>query len=150
LYKRIMTRLVFLPDDNTSLEIDLPQAPDTLAAIINAGHWIPPPDLGYDRKRILPALRALRQGQRVIVLPAILLEKDGRTRPYFTPRQLEVLEGLAQGLTTKQMARRLGVRPRTIAAHVDVLKLRLGAVNRAETVSRAAALGLVAAKAQKR
>jgi len=145
-----MTHLIFLPDDDTSLEMDMPQAPDTLAAIINAGHWKPPPDLDYDQSRILPTLRALRQGRRVIVLPAALVESDTRIRPYLSPRQLEVLEGLAQGMTTKQMARRLGVRPRTITMHVDVLKLRLGAANRTETVSRAAALGLVPANAHRR
>jgi DNA-binding NarL/FixJ family response regulator len=56
---------------------------------------------------------------------------------------LEVLHGLAEGLTTRQIAVRLGVTPRMVQYHVSEIKRRLGARSRAQSVSRAQALGMV-------
>jgi len=47
-------------------------------------------------------------------------------RPLITPRQREVLEALSQGLTSKQIARHLGISERTVGFHRDELRRRLG------------------------
>ena len=44
-------------------------------------------------------------------------------------RQRQVLSLLAEGLTTKQVAARLGLHPRTVGLHIRRLKERFGAEN---------------------
>jgi len=46
-----------------------------------------------------------------------------------TPRQREVIELIAQGLSNEEVAHALGISPRTAKAHCDVLRQKLG-VNR--------------------
>lgn len=53
------------------------------------------------------------------------------------PRQTEVLELLAQGLTNKEIGRRLGISPATVKIHVARAMDGLGAVNRTDAVVRA-------------
>jgi DNA-binding CsgD family transcriptional regulator len=48
-----------------------------------------------------------------------------------------VLGLLAEGLTTKEMARRLGITERTVKFHVHSLCAKLGAANRAQAVALA-------------
>ena len=66
-----------------------------------------------------------------------------QVRAQVTERELEILEYLSLGLTVKQVAKRLGVSPRTIDSHVSRLYRKLGVRNRVQAVSRAAALGLI-------
>lgn len=53
------------------------------------------------------------------------------------PRQAQVLELLAEGLTNKEIARRLGISPATVKIHVARLSAWLGAINRTDAVVRA-------------
>ncbi|WP_296595986.1 response regulator transcription factor [Phenylobacterium sp.] len=57
--------------------------------------------------------------------------------PPLPPRQQEVLELLAQGLTNKEIARRLAISPATVKIHVARVTSWLGAVNRTDAVARA-------------
>jgi DNA-binding NarL/FixJ family response regulator len=52
-------------------------------------------------------------------------------------RQQAVLELLAQGLTNKEIARRLAISPATVKIHVARLTAWLGAANRTDAVARA-------------
>lgn len=63
-----------------------------------------------------------------------------------TPRQLEVLQGLAEGLDNSEIAERLGVLVPTIKTHVRSLLVKLEARSRTHLVARAYALTLVTAK----
>lgn len=60
-----------------------------------------------------------------------------------SPRELTVLEALAQGLTNKEIARRLGISPETVKTHLARLYERLGARRRTDAVNRARELGLL-------
>jgi DNA-binding NarL/FixJ family response regulator len=60
-----------------------------------------------------------------------------------TPRELQVLELLSEGLTMRQIATRLSISPRTVETHVGKLYRKLGVRTRVQAVSRAATLGLV-------
>lgn len=51
-----------------------------------------------------------------------------------TPREIEVLTALGNGLSNKETARRLGVSPHTVKFHVESLFRKLGASSRAEAV----------------
>jgi pimeloyl-ACP methyl ester carboxylesterase/DNA-binding CsgD family transcriptional regulator len=60
-----------------------------------------------------------------------------------TPRQLDVLRGIARGLTDKEIAKELSLSPRTVEMHVARTLAALDGTNRAEAVAKAAALGLL-------
>ena len=60
-----------------------------------------------------------------------------------TPRQRAVLQYLAEGLGNKDIARRLGVTPRTVKYHLTAIYGALLAANRAEAVARAAKKGWI-------
>ena len=61
-----------------------------------------------------------------------------------SPREREVLDLLARGASNRQIAEALFVTEHTAKYHVKSLFNKLGAANRAEAVSRAIALGLLA------
>ena len=54
-----------------------------------------------------------------------------------TPRELEVLELLAEGLTQAQIARQLVISPRTVGTHIQNLLGKLGVHSRAQAVALA-------------
>lgn len=54
-----------------------------------------------------------------------------------TPREREVMGHVAEGRTTAQIAKRLGVSPATIRTHVEHSRDKLGARTRAEAIHRA-------------
>jgi two-component system nitrate/nitrite response regulator NarL len=47
-----------------------------------------------------------------------------------TPRQREVIELIAQGLSNEELGLALGISPRTAKAHCDVLRQKLGVTRR--------------------
>ena len=51
-------------------------------------------------------------------------QKRGSTGPP-SPRQLQVLALVADGLTNKEIASRLGIGDRTVKQHVDKLRIKL-------------------------
>jgi DNA-binding NarL/FixJ family response regulator len=60
-----------------------------------------------------------------------------------TKREREVLQLIAQGLATKQIARSLGITERTVKFHTGSLLSKLDAENRAQAVALAARRGLI-------
>jgi DNA-binding NarL/FixJ family response regulator len=60
-----------------------------------------------------------------------------------TPRELDVLELLAEGLTNKAVAVQLEISEYTVKFHVNTILRKLGAQSRTEAAMRAARLGLI-------
>jgi DNA-binding NarL/FixJ family response regulator len=60
-----------------------------------------------------------------------------------TPRELDVLQLIANGLTARQIASRLNISPRTVETHIAKLYEKLGVRTRIQAIQRAAALGLI-------
>ena len=60
-----------------------------------------------------------------------------------TPREVQVLELLAEGLANKAIAERLGISDQTVKFHVASISSKLGAVNRTDAVRRAVRRGLI-------
>jgi DNA-binding NarL/FixJ family response regulator len=60
-----------------------------------------------------------------------------------TPRELEVLSLLAEGLPNKTVASRLGISEHTVKFHVNAVMSKLGAQSRTEAVVRATRMGLI-------
>lgn len=73
----------------------------------------------------------------VAALPA-----EGGDEP-LTSREHEVLDLLGQGLSNKQIARRLAISEHTVKFHVSALYAKLGATSRTDAVSRGARRGLI-------
>jgi DNA-binding CsgD family transcriptional regulator len=71
-------------------------------------------------------IRTARAGDLVILL---LAEEDARTER-LTPRQREVLAGVAAGLTDAEIAERLGVARATVGKHLEAIYERLEVHNR--------------------
>jgi DNA-binding NarL/FixJ family response regulator len=61
-----------------------------------------------------------------------------------TPRELEVLQLLAEGLTQTQIARQLVISPRTVGTHIQNLLGKLGVHSRAQAVALAHRMEFVA------
>jgi DNA-binding CsgD family transcriptional regulator len=60
-----------------------------------------------------------------------------------TAREIQVLELLAEGLTNKAIAGRLGISDQTVKFHVASIAGKLGARNRTDAVRRAVRRGLI-------
>jgi DNA-binding NarL/FixJ family response regulator len=61
-----------------------------------------------------------------------------------TPREVQVLELLAEGLPNKAIADRLKISDQTVKFHVSSISAKLGAANRTDAVRRAVRRGLIA------
>jgi DNA-binding NarL/FixJ family response regulator len=75
-----------------------------------------------------------------------LHSNGGEPEPSFvealTPRELDVLDLLAQGLSNKAIAARLAISDQTVKFHVASICGKLGAANRTDAVRRAIRHGL--------
>ena len=60
-----------------------------------------------------------------------------------TPREIEVLQLLSQGLPNKGIAQRLGISDHTVKFHVNAILGKLGVQSRGEAIVQAVRLGLV-------
>src|SRR5437899_8595383 len=60
-----------------------------------------------------------------------------------TPREVQVLELLAEGLPNKAIADRLTISDQTVKFHVSSISAKLGAANRTDAVRRAVRRGLI-------
>ena len=63
--------------------------------------------------------------------------RETDARALLTPRELEVLAALAEGMTNKAIARRLNISLHTVKFHVESLFRKLGARTRTEAVAKA-------------
>lgn len=63
--------------------------------------------------------------------------------PRLTAREQQVLQWMAQGLSTKEIARHLHISPETVKDHLVRLYEKLEARNRVEALERARSLGLL-------
>jgi DNA-binding NarL/FixJ family response regulator len=106
-------------------------------------------------RRIGEAIRRVREGERVVdpaLEQAAVLELGRFARQAressavvatLTPREREVLELLAEGLTMQQIGRRLTISPRTVETHVAKLYRKLEVRSRVQAIAKAASLGLL-------
>jgi DNA-binding CsgD family transcriptional regulator len=63
--------------------------------------------------------------------------QESEARPLLTPREAQILDAIADGLTNKAIARRLGISLHTVKFHVESVFRKLGASTRTEAVARA-------------
>jgi len=90
-------------------------------------------------------LDALEQGQSRLKDDAVSLKRAEEARVrlnVLTPRELDVLRGLTQGLPNKTIAYDLGISPRTVEIHRANLMEKLGARSLSDALRLAFAAGL--------
>jgi predicted ATPase/DNA-binding CsgD family transcriptional regulator len=101
-------------------------------------------DDGYDA--VWKAGRAMTLEQAVayaLAAPAVSASaRGGRDSERLTPREREVGALVADGLTNKEIAARLGIGERTAETHVQHLLEKLGVSSRGRVAARLAALGV--------
>lgn len=108
---------------------------------------------GVEGEETLRAIRAVAGGEAIFSpnIAGRLLQyfagtpQPGTTEPPFpdlTPRELEVLQLIAQGLTNNAIAEKLFLSPKTVRNHVSTIFSKLQVANRAEAIVRAREAGL--------
>lgn len=60
-----------------------------------------------------------------------------------TRREFQILELVAQGFSAKEVAQSIAIAPRTVEGHIDTIRLKLHARNRAHMVAKAIAARLL-------
>jgi len=93
----------------------------------------------------VPGLRLVRGDEAadvaLVLSPVVSASVDGDV--VLTPRELEVLTLLAEGMSNKAIARRLGISVHTAKFHVGALIDKLDAVGRTDAVAHAARRGVI-------
>jgi two-component system, NarL family, response regulator len=123
------------------------QAPDARVLMLTSSE---------DQEDVIAALDAgasgyVTKGIRYSDLVAAVREVHGGGRPLgeaiarklasrepacpLTPREVEVLRLLREGLTAVEIADRLAISPRTTRGHIEAIKTRLGAANATQAVA---------------
>lgn len=72
-----------------------------------------------------------------------MLKSQNEQSSLLTPRQQECLTWLALGLTSQEIADKIGISLHTVKMHIDSAKKRLGATTRIQAVAKALSSGLI-------
>jgi len=111
-----------------AIEIDDPALADRLTALLAD----------------VPGLRLARSGETadaaVVSLLAVATDEPATG---LTPREIEVLNLMAEGASNKSIARRLDISVHTVKFHVGSLLDKLDAAGRTDAVAQAARLGVI-------
>lgn len=119
------TKIVVLTSFGTS---------DKISRAIEAGATGALMKTAEDRE-LLSAIRTVANGGRVISPAVRKLISTDPPAPELTPRQLEILQAMARGLTNKDIAKMFGIRTDGVNEHVIAILAKLGAANRTEAVA---------------
>jgi NarL family two-component system response regulator YdfI len=130
--------------------IDEPSPDWTAHALRSRVKAILPRDSGMDE--ILTAIEAAHAG--LVLLDPLVTENlasriptpSGQPLPTWdelTPREVEVLRMLAEGLGNREMASRLGISDHTVKFHISSILDKLGASTRTEAVTMGIRMGII-------
>jgi len=101
-------------------------------------------DAQCDLEEIATAVRSVSQGQRYLCATASACIADSFTQESLTPREMQVLGLICEGLGNKSIASRLDIALGTVKAHVRTVLDKLGAASRTQAAAAARRQGLVA------
>jgi NarL family two-component system response regulator YdfI len=130
--------------------IDEPSADWTAHALRSGVKAILPRDSGMEE--ILAAIQAAHAG--LVLLDAGVMQNLASRIPAasaqpasalddLTPREIEVLRMLAEGLGNREMAARLGISDHTVKFHISSILDKLGAGTRTEAVTMGIRMGII-------
>ena len=75
--------------------------------------------------------------------PASMRRRRGAELGLLTPREVEILAAIGEGLSNKEVARRLGISAHTVKFHLEAIFDKLGAGSRAEAVAKGLRRGVI-------
>ncbi|SIT78011.1 two component transcriptional regulator, LuxR family [Yoonia rosea] len=96
-------------------------------------------------KSLVNAVKFMAMGEQYAPLDFMTAVDDVETNPLadkLTTRELQVLEGLTQGKSNKEIARDLDIQEPTVKLHMKTLYRKLGAANRTQAALIAREAGL--------
>ncbi|ACE83213.1 response regulator [Cellvibrio japonicus] len=103
-----------------------------------------------DSLELVEAIQELRAGRSPISssIARILVRRMGGSTPAtptpeLTPRETEILRGIAKGFTYTELAEWLGISRHTVPVHIKNIYRKLAANNRSEAVYEASKRGLI-------
>ena len=139
--------LVDLPEHETPMVVLLPDETSAADAWAAGARGLLLRDVAADV--LVAALQAVAQGLSVLdpelaASPPSFgdLTLEGLAQE-LTPRELDVVQLLAKGLSNKAIAYQLGISEHTVKFHINAIMNKLGAQSRTEAAVRATRMGLV-------
>ena len=84
---------------------------------------------------LMPLLREVHAGGRPIPPEVAKTLADRITQPALTPREVEVLQCIAEGLRNKEIATSLGISEQTVQGHIRNILAKLNVHDRTEAVT---------------
>ena len=106
---------------------------DALRLVLDGGTYVPPDILSESALQALDAeLPEEGMDGGAGGMPITLQAHD---HPALSERQQQIVELLAQGMTTKEICRQLGISPNTVKTHVASIFRALGVRNRTQVVA---------------
>lgn len=98
---------------------------------------------GSKRPELVEAIRTVFEGKRWLSAPVARLAAERAKQPDLTARQVEVLDLVSKGLSTKEMAVILGLTLEGTKHHLQQIYQKLGVSTRAEATSEAMRRGIL-------
>jgi len=93
---------------------------------------------------LIRLIREVHSGQDPVMRPEIQASlKEWAARPRITPREVEVLELISEGMRDREIARVLGISDKTAYVHVKNILFKLGAKDRTAAVRAAVRRGIL-------
>lgn len=140
-----------LPTDQVSILGLLPDEAASAAALLSAGlrgllrRDASPGQIGSGLRAVADGLIAVDEQFLTSLLPARGVEgsDDLSLNEDLTPREMDVLERLAEGLSNRAIAQELSISEHTVKFHVTSIMGKLDAQSRTDAVVRATRLGLI-------
>lgn len=96
--------------------------------------------------QVAAALRAVAAGLFVrarAAEPGFATSDEPEPPPLLTPRELEILRAIGEGMSNKAVARLLGISAHTVKFHLEAVFAKLAARTRAEAVAKGLRQGLI-------
>jgi len=92
---------------------------------------------------IVSAIRTVHAGRKLISQDAAQRLAEYFPQPALTPREIEVLEWVAKGLSNREIAQQLGTADGTIKMHVQNILAKLEATDRTHAVTTGLKRGII-------
>jgi DNA-binding CsgD family transcriptional regulator len=130
-----LSRIVLIGEDDTISIFEETIQTEALIKRIHSGLWEPPVFTYHG-----PYL-TIKKGNTLVVTTA---PQDAAVSRHlsFSAMEMNILQGLATGLTDEQIAVTTCIKPRTVRFYITRLKKRLGAITREHLVAKAGGMGL--------
>ncbi len=92
---------------------------------------------------LIAAVHLMLSGRTYYPHDFLASAEAGQTKTLLTPREREVLQGLTEGRSNKEIAREFDIQEVTVKLHVKTLSRKLGARNRTHAAMIARDQGLI-------